>query len=122
MARIAPLIAAGVALLLTTGCGTIRLEVPKDREVRLLEEDEPADVRVQRTVWFWLWGGRPISDNTTVPDVLEHDLIEMRMRSEQTLSDVLTIFVTMWVSIVRRTLIVEGNSVAARPMAPAAER
>ena len=92
------------------------------REVRLLEEDEPADVRVQRAVWFWLWGGRPISDNTTAQDVERHDLVEMRMRTEQTLSDNLTILFTVWVSIVRRTLIVEGNTVAARSPVPAAER
>jgi hypothetical protein len=120
--RPASLLAAALSLLLAAGCGTIRLEVPKGREVRLLEEDEPADVRVQRAVWFWLWGGRPISNNSTVPEVLEHDLVEMRMRTEQTLTDNLTILFTVWFSIVRRTLIVEGNRVAARSPEPATVR
>lgn len=118
MGRLAPVLAAALSLLLATGCGTVRLEVPKGRAVRLLEEDEPADVRIQRAVWFWLWGGRPISDNSTAPDVLQHDLVEMRMRTEQTLSDNLTLLFTVWVSIVRRTLIVEGNTVAARSSDP----
>ena len=34
-----------LSFLLVTGCGTIRLEVPKDRDVRLLEEDEPAALK-----------------------------------------------------------------------------
>jgi len=122
MGSLAPALAAMLSFLLVTGCGTIRLEVPKDRDVRLLEEDEPADVRIQRTVWFWLWGGRPISDNSTASDVLDHDLVEMRMRTEQTLADNLTILFTVWVTVVRRTLIVEGNTVAARRPIPALER
>jgi hypothetical protein len=102
-----------LALQLCVGCGTVRLAAPEGRRVRMLGTEEPAEVRVHRTVWFWLWGGRPISDNTTVQDVLEHDLVEVRMRTEQTMTDNLVLFVTAFVSIVRRTLIVEGNTRAA---------
>jgi hypothetical protein len=48
--------------------------------------------------------------------------MELRMRTEQTLSDNLALLFTVWVSIVRRTLIVEGNTVAARSSDPAPER
>ncbi len=98
-----------ISLLSMTGCGTVRLEVPPGHDVRLLEQDEYAEIRVQRTVWFWLWGARPISDNSTQQDILEHNFKEVRLQTEQNMTDNLTILITGWFSIVRRTMIVEGN-------------
>lgn len=95
---------------LAAGCGTIRLEVPPGRTVRLLQEGEPAQIHVERTVWFWLFGSRPISDNTTMPEIERYDLCEIRLQTVQSMSDQLTNFVTFLVTIVRRTLIVEGNA------------
>ena len=96
--------------LFLAGCGTVRLEIPEGMDdVRLLPADEPASIRVQRTIWFWLWGGKPISDNTTKQDIAEHNLKEVRMHTEQTLFEGITNPITALVSIVRRTLIVEGN-------------
>lgn len=45
------------AALLVSSCGTVRVEVPEGQQVRLLAEGESAEIRVERTVWFWLWGG-----------------------------------------------------------------
>jgi hypothetical protein len=109
MVRRLPVAALFVLLLGTAGCGTVRLEVPPGRSVRLLEVDEPAGVRVQRTVWFWLWGARPISDNTTCEDIRALDLAEVRMRTEQTMVDNVVTVIGSLVTITRRTLIVEGN-------------
>lgn len=93
------------------GCGTVRLEVPAGYgPVRMLEADEPAEIRVERTVWFWLWGGKPISDNTTKTDVETHKLQEVRLRTEQNLLDNILLPFTAPFSVVRRTLIVEGNA------------
>ena len=39
------------------------------------------------TVWFWMWGGQPISDNTTKSDIERYNLKEVRLRTEQTLLD-----------------------------------
>lgn len=104
------LLAAVTGLLLATGCGTVRLEVPPGHDdVRMLEADEPAEIHVERTVWFWLWGGRPISDNTTRTEIEKYNLKEVRLRTEQTLLDNILTPICAVVSIVRRTLIVEGN-------------
>jgi len=103
-------IATGLlALTLLPGRGTVRLEAPEGRKVRILPEDAPASIRIQRTVWYCLWGGSPISDNTTKQDIEQHDLKEVRIHTEQTLLEGLTNPITAVVSIVRRTLIVEGN-------------
>ena len=45
-----------LALAILSGCGTVTLVVPEGRTVRLLEQDEPAAVRGERKLWFWLEG------------------------------------------------------------------
>lgn len=102
------LIAAALGLVLG-GCGAVNLVAPEGREVRVLGRDEPAAVRVDRTVWYWMWGGRPISDNTTRQDIEQHDLREVRYTTKQTAFEMVTNPITSLVSVVRRTLIVEGN-------------
>lgn len=101
--------ALAALLLVPLGCGTTHLVAPPGRTVRILGEDEPASVRVQRTVWYWMWGGRPISDNTTQSDIERHDLHEVRYTTYQTLFEMLTNPITSIVSVQRRQLIVEGN-------------
>jgi len=98
------------AALLLFGCGTVRLEVPEGRQVRLLAQDESAEVRVERTVWFWLWGGKAISDNSIKSDIEKYKLTEVRAYTVQTMTDNILLIVTSFVSIVRRTLVVEGNT------------
>ena len=61
-------------------------------------------------MWFWLWGARPISDNTTKSDIEKYNLKEVRAYTTQTMTDNLLLIITSLVSIVRRTLIVEGNT------------
>lgn len=108
-ARAARTLVLLAAVAAVSGCGTVRLEVPEGRTVRLLEEREPASIRVERKVWFWLWGGKPISDNTTEQDILEHDLKEIRIRTEQTFVDSVVTTLCGVFSITVRTLTVEGN-------------
>ena len=104
------LIWALLAAAVLSGCGTVRLEVPPGRDVRLLEADEPAEIHVERTLWFWLWGGNAISDNTPIQEIEKYDLKEVRVRTEQTFVDSILNPITAVVSIVRRRLIVEGNT------------
>lgn len=104
------------------GCGTVRLEVPPGARVRLLQEDEPAQIHVQRTVWFWLFGARPFGDNSTRTEIEKYHLCEIRMRTTQSMTDNLTNLVTILASIVRRTLIVDGNSGKDCVQAPAGPR
>jgi hypothetical protein len=98
------------AALLLFGCGTIRLEVPEGYPVRLLAQNESAEIRVERTIWFWLWGGKAISDNSIKSDIEKYKLTEVRAYTVQTMTDNVLLIVTSFVSIVRRTLVVEGNT------------
>ena len=100
---------AVTCLLSVAGCGTMRLVAPEGREVRMLSRDAPAQVHIERTVWFWLWGAKPISDNTTRQDIEQYNLREVRYETHQTLFETITNPITAIVSVSRRTLIVEGN-------------
>lgn len=99
-----------ICLSILAGCGTVRLEVPAGHDVRLLEHDDYASVRVKRTAWFWLWGARPISDNSIQKDIEKLRLKEVRLLTEQNMVDNLSLLFTAWFSIVRRTMIIEGNT------------
>ncbi|MFN8643900.1 MAG: hypothetical protein U0802_20430 [Candidatus Binatia bacterium] len=90
-------------------CGTAQLVAPPGRDVRIMPADATASVHVERTLWFWSWGARPISDNTTREDIEKYDLREVRMDVFQKWYEMLINPITSIVSIQRRTLIVEGN-------------
>ena len=104
-----------ICLLMFSSCGTVRLEVPKGQDVRLLMEAESSEIRVERTVWFWLWGAKPISDNSIKSEVEKHNFKEVRAYTTQTMTDNIVTLVTSIVSITRRTLVIEGNTNSALP-------
>ncbi len=91
------------------GCGTTQLVAPPGRDVRIMQADTPASVRVERTVWFWQWGARPISDNTTREDIVKYNLREVRMDAYQKWYEMVLNPILSIVSVQRRTLVVEGN-------------
>jgi len=99
-----------LGLLLASACGTVHIEVPPGRTVTLLDQDQPASVRIERHVWFALWGGKPLSDNSTLADIREHHLTQVRVTVVQGFWDTVINMVTCYVSFVRRTVIIEGNS------------
>ncbi len=92
-----------------SGCGAVNLVAPEGRTVRILGSEEAASVTIDRTVWYAAWGGYPISDNTTRQDIERFKLREVRYTTKQTAFEMLTNPFTSIVSVVRRTLIVEGN-------------
>jgi hypothetical protein len=100
---------ATFCLSILVGCGSARLHVPEGRDVRLLQEGEPASIREKRRVWFWLWGNAALSDDSPRPEIEKHDLKEIRMTSKQTLVDTVINIVGGAVTIVCRTMVVEGN-------------
>lgn len=106
--------ALAVALIASaTGCGTVHFDVPEGSRVKLLELDAPTSVRVERTVWYALWGAKPLDDNHTASIIAEHHLTEVRLHNLYNASDVLINTFTSIFSFSRRRIIVEGNTAAA---------
>ena len=91
------------------GCGVVHIEAPPGSHVRFLDADAPALVRDERVVWYALWGGKPLSDPSTAQTIERHGLREVRVNTELSAVDSVVNAFTSLVSVVRRTVIVEGN-------------
>jgi hypothetical protein len=87
----------------------VQIEAPPGGRIRIMDADEPAQVRDERVVWYALWGGKPLSDTSTAETIARHGLREVRVGTELTATDSIVNAVTCFVSIVRRTVVVEGN-------------
>jgi hypothetical protein len=90
-------------------CGAVQIEAPPGGRIRIMDADEPAQVRDERVVWYALWGGKPLSDTSTAETISRHGLREVRVGTELTATDSIVNALTCYFSIVRRTVVVEGN-------------
>jgi hypothetical protein len=97
------------AVLFLTGCGTVNFDVPKGQRVKLLTEDDPTTVRVEKKVWYALWGDKPLSENHTAPFIEEYHLTEVKMMTQQDWVDTIINLVVSPLSFSRRTVVIEGN-------------
>jgi hypothetical protein len=104
-----PSVALLMLMVLAAGCGTVHFDVPKGARVKLLEVDAPTSLRVERTVWYALWGGKPMGDNHTASIIAEYHFKEVRMSNGYSASDSIINTFTSIVTFSRRRIIVEGN-------------
>lgn len=97
------------SLLLLSGCGTLYMDAPPG--VKLLPEDAPTSVRVERKVWFWAWGAKLVGDADPHAETLvaENDLGEVRITTTNDWKDAIIGIPCGIVSFARRTIVVEGN-------------
>jgi hypothetical protein len=101
---------APLALLLgLSGCGTVYFDVPEGRRVKLLDQDAPTTVHVEKPIWYPLWGAEPLSDNHTANIIAEYNLKEVRLHNRYSLSDSIINTFTSIFSFSRRRMVVEGN-------------
>jgi hypothetical protein len=92
-----------------SGCGTIYFDVPEGRSVKLLEQDAPASMRIEKPIWYALWGGEPLSDNHTATLIAHYNLKEVRLHNEYSFSDSVIDTFTSIFSFSRRRMVIEGN-------------
>jgi hypothetical protein len=102
--------------LLALGCGTTHLVAPPGREVYIVPADKPAEVHVERTIWFYQWGEGDLGQHharghrTVQPARGAHRHLPEMVRDADEL-------ITSIVSIQRRTLIVRATRDAAARVA-----
>ena len=99
-----------ILLAITAGCGTVHFDVPQGTRIKLLEVDSPTSMRVERTVWYALWGGKPMGDNHTASIIAQYHFKEVRMSNGYSASDSLINTFTSIVTFSRRRIIVDGNT------------
>jgi hypothetical protein len=98
----------GAALLAGAGCGTVHFDVPEGARVKLLDADTPAEVRVERTVWYAIWGAVELGDTHTAPLIEENHLVAARFHTQYNAWDAIINTFTNLLSFSRRRIIVEG--------------
>ena len=107
--RVLLCVLASSLFLLEGGCGTVYLDAPEGRRVKLLEENAPTTVHVEETVWYALWGGADLSDNHTARLIEENHLGEVRFQVKYSFLDSLINMITSIFSFSRRRIIIDGN-------------
>ena len=102
-------LATGLLLLSVAGCGTVHLDAPEGRRVKVLERDAPTTVHVEETVWYFAWGGVDLSDTHTATIIQKHDLAEVKLHVTYDFSDSLINTFATFLSFSRRRIIIDGN-------------
>jgi len=98
-----------IAGLFLAGCGTVHFDAPPGQRVRLLTQDEPADIRVEHKIWYAWWGTKVMNGNHTAPLIATNHLAEVKMFTELSVVDSVINPFTSVLSFSRRTLVIEGN-------------
>jgi hypothetical protein len=98
-----------LAVLALNGCGTVHFDAPEGRRVKVLDFDTPTTITVEWTVWYALWGAKPLSDNHTAGMIEAYNLKEVRLHNLYSGSDTVINTFTSIFSFSRRRIIVEGN-------------
>ena len=95
--------------LLLNGCGTLYLNAPDNQSIKLMSKYKPAEVRVEKKIWFKWWGSEPIDIPDTASVIKEKNLKEVRLYMTNTFVDGLYSVFPGMIGFPRRTLIIEGN-------------
>ena len=102
-------IIATILIFSFIGCYAVRYVAPVGKDVKAIDEMTPAKVKVQKKVWYALWGLIPITDNSTADLIQKYNLKNARATSKITILDFLISLVTSNLSIVTLTIEVEGE-------------
>ena len=100
-----------LCVLSLTGCGTLYMNAPADSDIKLLSQNAPAKIKVEKHIWFKWWGGEPLHpEEVQAANIIkEAGLKEARIRMTNTFVDGLYSIIPGIFGFPRRTLIVEGN-------------
>lgn len=100
-----------VLTILVSGCFKTNLIAPENHKVRILSVDAPTKFHTEYKNWYLLAGVLPIY--TTQPEeiIAKEKLTEVRVQTEDTVSDgVITFFTSMiFIGLYPQTVVVEGN-------------
>lgn len=116
-----------MTLLLLSGCFSTTLVAPEGVPVRIMPEKEKANFQTEFKDWYIFAGLLPIYRHDLAELIQEKKLVEVRVRTEDRISDGLITFATemlgLLVPIFPQSIVVEGNTAAqaasARKSAPA---
>lgn len=116
----------GLALLSATGlsgCGVMYLSAPASSNIRLLSQNETAEIKIERHAWFKYWGAEPMNPKeVNASEIIEEaGLKEARIQMTNTFADGIYSIIPGMFGFPRRTLIVEGNRLLHAPQATSSQ-
>jgi hypothetical protein len=76
-----------MTLISMAGCFNTDLVAPTDSNVRLIAEDVPVDFHKEYKNWYLLLGLLPIYTKQPAEIIEKEDLVEVRVQTEDTISD-----------------------------------
>jgi len=100
---------AGLLFLAVAGCGTVHIDAPEGRRVKVLERDAPTSVHIEETVWYFAWGGVDLSDTHTATIIEKNNLDEVKLHVTYNFGDSLINTFATLLSFNRRRIIIDGN-------------
>jgi hypothetical protein len=96
---------------LLTGCFTTTLSAPEHMPVRIMAENEKASYQNEYKDWYLLGGLLPIYRHDIPELIRQENLVEVRVRTEDRISDGVITFLTDYIiPLFPQTIVVEGNT------------
>ena len=120
--KIRLVLSLGLLGVLATGCFNVSVMAPPGQEVYLVASEQPTAVRRQWRTWYVAWGMSPVDDTMPAEIIQREHLSEVRVIVEDNIPDAFHGFlynVVMPIGLVNQTIIIEGNRVPAKVVAPA---
>ncbi len=111
MKHIHPVCLSALLCLTLSGCFNTDLVAPLNRDVTLLAMEKPATFHHTYKNWYLFGGILPIS--TTQPEEIieKENLVEVRVQTEDTISDGVITFITamLFLGVYPQTVVIDGN-------------
>lgn len=108
--------------LMLNGCFTTSLVAPENASIRIMAEKEKAHYQTEIKDWYILAGLVPIYRHDLAALIKEEKLVEIRVRTEDRISDGLITFASEMLAFIfpvfPQSLVVEGNTAEHATMSP----
>lgn len=98
-----------ILLISFIGCYSVKYATLPNTDVKVLSETEYGKVKVEKKVWYALWGLIPITDNSTADIIQKYNLKRVKAESKIKFLDFVINYFTSFATIVCLTLEVEGE-------------
>ena len=95
--------------VMLTACFNTNLIAPENQKVRVLAANEAVKYHKEYRNWYILYGAVPIYAVQPEELIAKQKLIEVRVQTEDTITDGIISFFTVGLTILPQTVVVEGN-------------
>ena len=109
MKKAHPKLAIVLLSLLLSGCFNTALVAPDSHKVRVMGQQEWATFHTEYKNWYALFGAIPIWVTDPSEIIRKEGLTEVRVKTEETITDGIISVITLVVTIAPQTVVVDGN-------------